>query len=174
MPHEHLMVTAVPGGQLLDTTGDGTGSTDLLVDGSTTPVYFKLVVPPGHTYLLKSLMLSGQCAGLVPSGFLGGNALTNGLEFGIIKGGTFYSVMPQRTIKANVDWGITGAHAAPWTAGGEDTITVSFEFDKVYGTLRKLEDDEEYCIKVQDDLSSYGTALHVYVGYLHTHRLNTP
>ena len=44
----YLVKQGTPKGRLLDTTGDATGSIDMRVDGSVTPVDFKLSVHVGY------------------------------------------------------------------------------------------------------------------------------
>lgn len=93
--------------QFLDTVGDGTGSIAMNVDGSVTPVQFKLTCPPGEVLYLESLSMFLQDGGAFSTNAYGAlPALTNGTKLLIFKSdGTLYAdITDQLALKTNADW----------------------------------------------------------------------
>jgi len=174
-PYDNLAALGVPSTRILDTVGDASGSIDMRVDGSVTDAHFFLTVPEGHTYLLSSLTIFVQDSPLSATGFGGGAALTNGLDFGITIDSVFTTRIPQRTIKTNSDFATFGLDIRPFIGVGTDAYSAHVNFEESYGGRIKLVAGMSYTVVVQDNLTTYGDAINAHFGYLDiTHPVVTP
>jgi hypothetical protein len=151
---------------LLDTNGDGTGSIDLRVNGAVTPVDFKIEVPQGSTYYMFSINVYVKGSPVSASGWAGGGALTNGLDFGILKDGVFTSVIPQKSIQSNGDFAVVGATINILVGAAADSYTAHLNLKEKYGAARKLLAGEAYAVRVRDDLTLAGDGTFAHVGYV--------
>jgi len=64
--------------QLFSTVGDGTGSTNFNVNGSSTSVIFKVTAPVGSALIIKGIATYIEDAAIAPNKYGGLTALTNG------------------------------------------------------------------------------------------------
>ena len=152
--------------RFMDTVGDGSGSTDLNVDGSTTPVIFKIVPTHGEILYLSRLLWYLRDTGSLDSGGFGnGPELTNGIDFGF-----YYDVgLPSEgrypsqlePITTNGGWAkYCGPDVVPLTFGsGDEILSCRYSFYKDVGLEKQempwLAHDrlEEFWLIVQDDLT---------------------
>lgn len=154
-----------PKSRLLDTVGDGTGAIDLRVDGSVTPVDFKLTVPAGSTFYMFSITAYVEGSPVSSSGWAGGAALAIGLDFGIDDAG-FESVIPQKSIKTAGDFAIVGADTTVLLGAAGDSVTASLDLVVKYGAARKLLSGTSYVCRVRDNLTALGDGTYIRVGYV--------
>lgn len=175
MPYADLAVLGVPSTRILDDVGDASGSIDMRVNGSITAVPFLLTVPAGHTYLLVSLTVFIQDSPLSATGFGGGSALTNGLDFGITFDSVFTTRIPQKPVKSNSDLATFGLTINTFIGTGTDAFSAKVAFKESYGGHIKLEAGFSYTIMVQDDLTTYGDTINAHIGFLDiAHPIVTP
>lgn len=152
--------------RFMDTVGDGSGSIDLNVNGSVTPVTFKITPAPGEILYMSRLLWYLRDTGSLDSGGFGnGAALTNGIDFGF-----YYDVglpsedrYPQQLepIKTNGGWAkYCGPDVVTLSFGqGDEILSCRYSFYKDTG-LEKTEMPwlagdrlEEFRLIVQDDLT---------------------
>jgi hypothetical protein len=153
--------------RFMDTVGDGSGSINLNVDGSVTPVIFRIAPAPGQILFLSRIIFFLEDAGSIDSGGFGnGAALTNGLDFrfrydvGLPSEGSY----PDPTffpIKKNIDWAAYCYDVQTYTWGqGNEGLGARYTFARdVNGNdsqLPWLADSrkEEFQIVVRDNLST--------------------
>ena len=166
LPHDVFAKTGTPKNRLLDTNGDGTGAIDLRVDGSVTPVYFKLTVPEGHIYLISSIHTYVQGSPLGAANWAGGTALTNGLDYGQFVDGVFVSNLTQKKIKVNGDYAIVGSATSAFLGTSTDAYTAALHLADTYGGYHRINAGDSYAVKVQDNLTAAGDGTFVQIGFL--------
>jgi len=139
----------------LDTIGDGSGSESQNIDGSITPVVFKLKPPGGDIYnVTRIIFLIRDNASFDSGGWgaLGGTPLSNGCVLGKVLDGTSYSGF---TLKSNAD--IAGlcfdiAHDS-W-GSGDEFLTARFTFTKLGAPIRLIGDNgDELNFTINDNLT---------------------
>ena len=143
--------------RFLDENGDGTGNINMNVDGSVTPVDFKITCPEGSTYEINRLILEVQDVGTFDTNAYGnGIALTNGIRF--------LTDRPTRTpreidytaqhpIRTNVDWAAYMYDLELITFGsGNQVMHARYTLTKDGAPIR-LGGGESIIIRIQDDLS---------------------
>lgn len=153
---------------------DDTGSRDLAVDGSVTPVVFKMTPKPGEVLIIRNL----NCVGLSSGGSVGNElfvdiaALTNGLTFQFGVGSQLYALHDQDSanldqslfpVKTNADLALLSSQIVLDT-NGLDCVRFSWDFVKAGIQIRvkgirnghPQEAGEYLQVVVQDDLSSLG------------------
>jgi hypothetical protein len=152
----------------LDTVGDQTGSIDLAVDGSTTPVEFKLKAQPGYTIQLESVTAFLQDGGgLAAEGYGGLANLANGtrIELRSASGAVLSDITSQLVIRSNADW-IAYAYTINTFNfnAGQSILSLAFNFS-ANGRPLYLGPGMEYVVIVNDNLTAlskhYFTASYV-------------
>lgn len=89
--------------RLLDTTGDGNGSTDMSLN-FVTPTIFKIVPPVGTRYYITEISVNFIATGGIAGGGYGsGAALTNGLQFEAVINGVLIRIPQLIAIKSNFE-----------------------------------------------------------------------
>lgn len=163
--------------RFMDSVGDGSGSIELNVDGSTTPVIFKIKPAPGEILYLSRLLWYLRDSGSLDSGGFGNGAeLTNGIDFGF-----YFDVglpsegrYPQQfePITTNGGWAkYCGPDVVPLTFGGGDEIlSCRYSFYKDTAIVDRTELPwlahdrlEEFWLIVSDDLTGINE-LHCRIG----------
>lgn len=146
--------------RLLDTVGDGTGTTSMTVNGAGTRLYYKLIVPTAKQLIVGSISIYMQDAsavtGMGASDYAGiGGGLTVGMTAEIIwaNGDPDTVLCEQHPIKTNGDW-MTYADIAQLTSNtGDDAIRFSIPFI-VNGPGMRLGAGDILQFIVQDNLST--------------------
>ena len=141
--------------RFLDTVGDTTGAIDMSVDGSVTPVEFKLKCPAGFNVHLEAVSVLIQDEGQLPLGEYGNElALTNGIQILVrnADGSVRNDVTDQLAIKSNADW---LAYAFKITSldffDGQSVLAVTSNLNEGGRPLR-LSEGQEYVFVVRDNL----------------------
>lgn len=102
------LTETVPLLRYLDTNGDGTGSKNASVNGSSTEVRFFIKPEVGQTFLIYKMFVTISDAGILTTGSYG-NTLTPSNGLIVRKTGSggdpvIYDVLDGLPIKANTDW----------------------------------------------------------------------
>jgi hypothetical protein len=144
----------------VDATGDGTGSHEMNVDGSTTPVNFLLQPGAGEFYSVHRMLVTVRDGktGWAPSTFGGLALLTNGVQlaFESSDGVTEYLDLTEgEPIKDNAGWGglAYDVDVKDYGGGGTDVALLSrLSFDKFGGPIT-ISDSDRFRVTVSDDLT---------------------
>lgn len=143
--------------QYADTVGDGSGITNMGVDGSTTPVSFKVAPPAGKIYYVARVIASVRDGGTFDSGGWGNNGgspLPVGINVILNWNSTVVSLTAEK-IKSHYDLASVSYDCShhDWGAGDE-FVSFRFTFTKA-GQFIKLDgnvgDSLEFVIN--DDLT---------------------
>jgi hypothetical protein len=139
--------------QFFDTIGDGSGSVDMNIDGSTIPQVFKIKPDPDRDIIISSivLFLSDSQIQLKRFGFI--PELTIGFEVDLLQAGETTDVIPFATTNMNLIQ-FAGGNFGQFDnidASNNDALLVTFNFDVeiriVAGSLDELQ------ARVNDDLT---------------------
>lgn len=146
--------------QFLDTTGDGTGTINSAVNGSVTPVLFKISPPSSGLIEVHRMMVIVRDDGAFSAATYGNKvALTNGMQVGIYDDTTGDIIQDYTLggpIKDNADWGEHCYDVDLKTWGqGDQFLLVRWTF-ALAGITPTLVAGSNRClgVKVRDDLSS--------------------
>ena len=157
--------------RFMDSVGDGSGSIELNVNGSITPVIFRIKPEAGEILYLSRLLWYLRDTGTLDSGGFGnGVELTNGIDFGFYSGEVRY---PQQfePIKTNGGWAkYCGPDVVPLTFGsGDEILSCRYSFYKDVDNQRNElpwlaeSRDEEFRLIISDDLTGINE-LHCRIG----------
>jgi hypothetical protein len=141
----------------LDTNGDGTGETEGVVDGSATPVVFKLVPPKGYAYEINTLVVHVGCDRALFSANNYGSiaALENGVIVAVHRvsdDGISCDLTAGFPVKNNAAWGRMTCRLNKGDYGVGDRF-LSAELDlKLTGSPVTLTEDEYLAVTIRDDL----------------------
>ena len=145
--------------QFLDTVGDATGSFEANVDGSVTPVVFKLKPQNARQAILIHRMIvhiQDAATAFNASNYGGVSTLTNGLTGGIYResdDSVLSEISGGFTVKSNADWGALCFDAVPLDFGsGSEFFQVRWTFTKAGAPLRIIP-GTYFGINVNDDLT---------------------
>ncbi len=144
--------------RILDTVGDGSGTTDMAVDGSTTPVVFMVKPADGETFKFKRLNLVACATSFDRADRYGDLTLATGFE--IYTGnslGVTKDFTAQLKITAWPMWGLLAGSDIPTSAGvGFDSFSVRWTFDKGSGEDIELvgSQGDYFAIKVNDNVAA--------------------
>lgn len=150
---------------------DSSGSSDMLVDGSTTPIDFNIQASDEFDLFITSIsvFIQDQNATLALFGAL--PALTNGVQFGYFTD-VFGEQIIQDEIKTNLDFirlgqrtppigGGTTAFRADVTGAGADSylplIDISETFDMTSGLRLRKGTNDRIFFKIRDNVSTMDT-----------------
>jgi hypothetical protein len=147
----------VHGARFMDSVGDGTGSIDMAVDGSITPVFYKYTVPAGYIAHMQRIIISVVSSSKSTSGGFGDQpALTNGLTFYVLDelGDILVDRATQLPIKKTTDLQAYCHDLILSAFGiGEEQITSRYTFARDGSDIR-LDEGQSYAWRVNDDLTS--------------------
>jgi hypothetical protein len=141
--------------EFLDTVGDGSGSITSNINGSITPVLFKVTAGVGETLLVNRLLLHLADIGGLDAGAYGNNiVMTNGIELGVMRDGVvILDLTAKLKIKTNADWGAYCYDVTELGFGlGDNYLAVRWTFTKDGAALR-LDEGDSFFLKVNDDLT---------------------
>jgi hypothetical protein len=144
----------------LDAVGNQTGSINMAVDGSVTPVEFKIKVPLGYAFQLEAVTAFLQDGGgFAANGYGGIGNLTNGtqIELRSATGAVLSSITAQLPIRSNADWIAYAYRINTFDfAAGESILSLAFNFT-TNGRPLYLGPGMEYVIIINDDLTALST-----------------
>lgn len=148
------MTTTSSLGLFLDTNGDGTGSKNANVDGSVTPVEFKLTIPSGYRAYLSRMIVHIRDSGSIDAGSYGnGITMSNGLQVEYTYRGRSIDLLDGMPIQTNADWGRVCYDVSNTDFGsGDNFVQVRWTFAKAGGPL-PLSGGQEFIVRVRDNLS---------------------
>lgn len=162
--------------RFMDSIGDGTGSINMSVDGSTTNQIFKIQANQGQILQLSRLLIFIQDSGTLDSGGFGnGSALTNGIIFNTVRyaGTPEQEILPgfqenQLPIKLNQEFKAL-CHDAIFSnyGSGSQSLSWRYTFTKdTNGTPIPLNHslNEEFWVTIRDDLTTKCDFLRMRVG----------
>ena len=144
--------------RFLDTNGDGTGTKSANVNGSVTPVEFKLQPAAGEIYYLHRMIAHITDGALTSAANYGDVAgpLANGLTMGFYNtddDSLILDILNGIPIKSNADWSIRNFDLAPDTfAAGNRYVSARWSFDRSGGPI-SLTEDEYLKVIINDDLT---------------------
>jgi hypothetical protein len=142
--------------RFLDTVGDQSGSIDMAVDGSTTPVLFKFTVPAGKIAYITRIVVSIVANSKSDSGGFGDlSALTNGMTFYILgsQGTIIEDLSFQLPIKKTTDLQAYCHDLLRSSFGtGAEQVTARYTFEKD-GAPLVLNEGQSYAWRVNDDIT---------------------
>jgi len=142
-------------GSFMDSVGDGTGLINMAVDGSVTPMYFKVTAGFRETLLINRLMIQIGDAGTLDAGQYGNRViLANGIELGVERDGeVILDLTKGLPVKTNADWAAYCYDVSAIAFGaGDNYIAVRWTFIKDGKALR-LDEGDSFFIKIQDNLT---------------------
>jgi hypothetical protein len=146
--------------RLLDTVGDGTGTKNANVNGSVTPVTFKLITEEGpHRNELYRMVVHIVDAGPLNADDYGGIAggLVNGLDIGIYNAddSLLLDLLDGLPVKTNSDWGrlCYDVKTLDFGTGTDDAVAVRWTFSKDMGGPIILEEGQYIGVTVNDNLT---------------------
>jgi hypothetical protein len=141
----------------LDATGDGSGSKDAAVDGSSVVKEFLIAAPAGQIYELNRMLINIQASGVLASQKYGDlAALTNGIKIYVESNGV-RSEFDTGAVKTHDDWaGIChDSMALNYGNVAGKTISVRWTFSKSgHGISLDGDKAEKFIVQINDDLSS--------------------
>jgi hypothetical protein len=140
-----------------DTVGDGSGDTDQAIDGSVTPVEFKITAPEKEHHFIHQLTGLLSDSGSFDSGGYGNNGghpLTNGIKFIYTDiFGIEHEWTEQYAIKTNVDYGVYCYDITYHSFGSGDT-SLLWRYDMSRdGAPFWLAPGTSIVIRISDDLT---------------------
>lgn len=143
--------------QRMDTVGNATGSDDMNVDGSVTPVPFYIKPDPGNIIRLARVMLYVQDTGSFDAAAWGnGIVMANGMEVEMQIDGALYSMINGGdTIRTTGDVASVAYDATIVAAGlGDEYMVARWTFTKM-GQFMRLDGDKGdfFRVTVNDDLT---------------------
>lgn len=143
--------------QVVDTVGDGTGSQDQNVNGSGTPVEFRVLPPPGKMYGIAGIEIGIRSASAIDSMLEYGDvtALTTGvtIESHEVGGSTIKSFA---VLKDNFDlFFIGGKASAAGNNNDPNAIIVKADFQETFNLPLRIDsrENEELLVTINDDLT---------------------
>ncbi|MGI9489088.1 MAG: hypothetical protein ACR2RF_25025 [Geminicoccaceae bacterium] len=144
--------------RFLDTTGDGTGTKNANVDGSSTAVTFRYNPGSGDRTEIARMIVHIEDAAPFSADEYGnlGAALTNGVLVQIRKyedNATVIDLCDGLPVKSNSQWSRMCYDMDTDSFGaGNDHVKIRWTFAKS-GSPLYIQDDEYFCIVVQDNLT---------------------
>ena len=156
--------------QFLDTVGDGTGVTNASVDGSTTPVVFKITPAANEVLDLTRLIIKLEVMSIISESKYGDlPELTNGIQLIWESGYGIFNITQGSALNTTFDWNTFCYEES--SPGGIQTKSVSFQwqFSESRGPIR-IFPGGSFKIVIQDDLS--GLVSHVF--FVHGFRTIQP
>jgi hypothetical protein len=94
--------------RFLDTTGDGSGTKNANVNGSVTPVIFRINAPTGYEYIIPRMLvkIEDASASFSAENYGAISTLANGITLAIHdeNGDSILDLLDGLTIKSNVNW----------------------------------------------------------------------
>lgn len=152
----------------LDTNGDGTGSDDMNVDGSITPVRFSITPPPGNVYRIAKFMMYIQDTGTFDTGFWGNNiTMVNGIQFITTRGGVDREVL-KHPIRTSGDLAELTFNVRHENFGSGDEFLVSEWKIAELGQFFRLDGDnnDSFSVTINDDLTNLNHQQVMAQGYI--------
>ena len=138
----------------LDTNGDGTGSTNAAVDGSTTPVVFKYTATKRQC-INRLIVGIEDNSNITADGYGGLSQLSNGITGGLYNsGGTDYGIWASGlAVHSVAEWGFLCYDVAEHTYGsGNNFVVVRWTFSNS-GSPIYMNVGDEFRIYINDNLS---------------------
>jgi len=138
----------------MDTVGDGTGSSDMTIDGSATSVEFFIRANTTKDIYIKSLVITGTDGLINFSRFIGVLALGTGADLDLVQSGVTTPLIASAI--TNVDL-VTAASGQFELVSGNpnDTIIFRIEFPILVRLIRGSSDFLRF--RVNDDLTGIST-----------------
>lgn len=136
-----------------DTVGDGSGTENMNVDGSSTSVLFKIAPPAGEIWQVTRLILYVEDGGTFDSGFWGNNiTLSTGLDVEV-QSESFTGDIAE-AIKTSGEMTALCFDITHQNFGqGNEFCAWRWTFSKAGGNIRLIGDDGDYIgIEVNDDI----------------------
>lgn len=140
--------------KLLDTVGNGTGVKNANVDGSSTPVEFKLTAGP-VLHVARLIVLIRDNAVLAAEDYGGiTGPLTNGIDVELWKDGALHvDLLDGLPVKSNADWARSSYDVSTTAFGaGDNYIQVRWTFAKA-GESLVLNNGDELLVRINDNLT---------------------
>jgi hypothetical protein len=153
----------------IDTVGDGSGARDMKVNGSVTPVKFKLKPSAGQIFMLNAFNINYVMTSGNPNvGFGAASAdLTNGISIQVLRGSTVVLDLTDGVlVKANHDWKnlCYEEHESEYGTT-ESALSYCFDFRRG-GESVVLEgvNGDEFVVTINDNLTTAQiNLLHMYI-----------
>jgi len=146
--------------QLLSTNGDGTGTKNMNVNGSVTPVKFYVQPPLNTSYKLNRLNINATASSFIDATKYAGVTLTNGIKAYVErKGVKIKDFTRDINIKSSYMWGLlAGIDSITQEGALSDPLLVRWTFDRSYKKFilygNKL---DRFVIEIADNLTSMTT-----------------
>lgn len=145
--------------RFLDTTGDGTGSKAMNIDGSTVPGKFKITVPDGQRYIIHRIFIHYEDTGTFDTDTYGTLvALTNGIEIEVYDSNDtlILDLNDGLPVKKNSDWSRNcyDIDVQDFGSGAsKSTISARWTFAKDSLTGMMLEAGDYFQFTINDNLT---------------------
>jgi len=139
----------------MDSVGDGTGSTDMAVDGSVSPVIFRLKPAVGHELWITKIVVMFADQGSIDSGAWGnGITMTNGIAMVLVNDGTLVPAT-NFNIKDVGDLASLTFNVEEHTWGSGDSVLVSRYTPgrSTQGLYLSDATNDEFQVVINDDLT---------------------
>lgn len=155
--------------RVLDTVGDGTGSTSQNVNGSVTAVEYFVQPPAGTSYILKRMNVLVIDANFnVATSYGALAALTNGIKIEVRNiNGVVKDFTEQVKIKRSYDYTLLAGGDNTSTGGaGADALRIRWTFARGYDDILLNGDTEDkLVVTIQDDLTGLDEQVMEVQGY---------
>lgn len=156
----------------LDTIGDGSGTKNANVDGSSTPVLFRINPPSvGCSYLIRMIVTISDAGGFAADSYGNLAELSNGLQVGMFNSvgeAIVEDYLDGLPIKSNGAWSrpCFDTDVKDWGTPTDEFLTVRWTFAKA-GTMTLLPAASPMCfgVKVSDDLTGLKEHYFMVQGY---------
>lgn len=165
MPHEVQREYGTIASRFMDTVGDGTGSIDMNVNGSVTPVTFKVTAAANELLIVNRAIIFIKDSGSLDADSYGnGLALTNGITGSVIKSdATEIPMFGQHPVKTNGDWAAYCYDIADHSFGiGDSILSARYTFTRDGGPIGLMPGDSLE-VYINDDLTGL-TGHHIRLG----------
>ena len=139
--------------QLASSNGDGTGTTNLVGDYSSTPLTVSITAGTTKAITVQRVIISIEDAGTFDSGAYGnGLALTNGITLAHYKAEALSAVLNPEAVKTNAGWAAQCHDVTLHAFGsGNPTLTARWTFAKAIPGGIALQPGDSIRIGLADD-----------------------
>ncbi len=155
----NVLVTPGAIGDLHLGTAKNGGSSDMLVNGSVTPVVFKIPAIADHDIFISEMRFYGGGNGIQYTKFLSRAALTNGITLDIksddVNVSYPFSIKTTEDFKNKFAWGTAGNWALDLVSG-TDQFLATWVFDNPFPlrAVGTFPTDDALCVNINDNLTS--------------------
>jgi hypothetical protein len=143
--------------RMADLTGDGTGSISMAVNGSVTPVTFKVAPAAGEIIIVRTIVIYVQDTGnFSPTTWGNGVTMANGMLLQAYQNGVLATINAHPCATSGDLAGIIHDINYQAFGTGDNVLTGRLDFKRTFGQGLRLDGDnsDELRILIRDDLTA--------------------